>query len=73
MTTTARVVVLPQTGTELRVETVELPIQRHNKLWSSNLPRAFVTRSCIKSIAHAKTQWCWVMNLPEWSLRWAVP
>ena len=25
MTTTARVVVLPQTGTELRVETVELP------------------------------------------------
>ena len=74
MTTTARVVVLPQTGTELRVETVELP---------DPAPQQVVVKQFASGICHSqlhqihrsrkKPSGARVMNLPGWSLRWAVP
>ncbi|GIS21126.1 MAG: hypothetical protein CM15mP120_30420 [Pseudomonadota bacterium] len=54
MTTTARVVVLPQTGTELRVETVELPESRATTSVVKQFASGVCHCSCIKSIGSQK-------------------
>ena len=65
MTTTARVVVLPQHSSELKIESIELPEPGAEQVVVKQFASEFVIRNCTKSTAHATTQSFWATNRPE--------